>query len=154
MPAVQNWVWCRAKGACMSTTAVALAGYAFWNLLLLIVIVSLRTVLTLSGARAANRFAVDGADVSPFSSRLCRAHANTYEHLPIFAGLVGAAYMSDALHITDGLALWVLAARIGQSSVHLLSVRARAVIVRFTFLLVQIGIEVWWAAQLLRLAVA
>ncbi len=66
----------------MSSSASALLGYAAWTLALLGGIAVLRSALTLSGRRAANRFAVSGDDVSPFSGRLCRAHANCYESLP------------------------------------------------------------------------
>ena len=59
----------------MSASAIALVGYAAWMLFLVGIIAVLRGSLTLSGQRAANSFGVDGSDVSPFSNRLCRAHA-------------------------------------------------------------------------------
>jgi len=133
----------------MSTTILALVLYSLWTLALLTGIASWRTVLTLGG-RPANRFAVDGSDVSPAKQRLCRAHANCYEHFPIIAGLLVAAELSDLSAITDDLALLVIAARVAQSAAHIGSTRPMAVVVRFGFLAVQIAIEVWWAVELLR----
>ena len=133
----------------MSPSALALAVYAGWTLVLLGAIAVLRGSLTLTGQRAANSFGVDGADVSPFANRLCRAHANCYESLPIFASLVLVALATGNSHVTDPLALWVVAARVGQSTTHLVSISSRAVQVRFGFFLVQLLAEAWWFVQLL-----
>jgi len=133
----------------MSNSLLAVVGYAAWMLILLGILASLRSALTLSGKREASNFSPDGRDVSPFSARLCRAHANCYENLPIFAAVVLAAVVSGNGTVTDPLALWVLGARIGQSTVHLISVSNEAVMVRFGLFLVQYGILAWWILQLL-----
>jgi uncharacterized MAPEG superfamily protein len=133
----------------MTGSALALIGYAGWTLLLLAAIATHRSALTLSGARAANSFGTDGTDVSPFSNRLCRAHANCCENLPIFAAIVLTAIATGQAALTDPLALWVLAARIGQSTVHLVSTSSLAVQARFGFFFVQLAIELWWVARLL-----
>ena len=132
----------------MSPSGLALVGYVAWTLLLLVWIVLLRTVLVLSGKRAANDFDPTGSDVSPFSGRLCRAHANCYENLPLFAALVLLAMATGNGDITDPLARWVLVARVAQSIVHLVSISEIAVTIRVTFLLVQLGIEAYWIVQL------
>jgi uncharacterized MAPEG superfamily protein len=132
----------------MSPSALALTGYAAWTLLLLLAIILLRTVPTLKGERAANSFAPWGEDLSPFSARLCRAHANCYENLPIFAALILLALVTDNAGITDSLARWVLVARVAQSTVHLISTSEMAVMLRVTLLLVQLGIEAYWIVQL------
>lgn len=136
----------------MSPSLHALVGYAAWMLVLLLILAFLRTGLTLTGKRAANQFKPSGDDVSPFSGRLARAHANCYENLPVFAALVVAAHLSGHGSVTDGLALVVLVARLAQSSIHLLSTSVPAVMLRFTAFAVQVGIEVWWAIQLIQLA--
>ena len=138
----------------MSVSAIALVGYAAWTLLLLGMLAVLRSSLTLSGQRAANSFGVDGSDVSPFSNRLCRAHANCYESLPVFATLVLVAITTGHAAITDALALWALVARVGQSTTHLISTSSLAVQVRFGFFLAQFLIQVWWAVSLLRVWLA
>jgi len=132
----------------MNTSEFALLGYAAWTLSLLGGIALLRGALTVSGQRAANSFAISGEDVSPFSARLCRAHANCYENLPAFASIVLLAIVSGNADITDPLALWALAARIGQSTTHLVSTSNRAVQLRFAFLFAQYIIQLWWIIRL------
>jgi uncharacterized MAPEG superfamily protein len=133
----------------MSSSLLALLGYAAWTLALLGGIALLRSYYTLVGGRYANSFKVTGEDVSPFSARLCRAHANCYENLPIFAALIAVAAISGNAAITDPLALWLLAARGAQSTVHLISTRNRAVILRFSFLVAQWVMQLIWVVQLL-----
>ena len=131
----------------MNPTAIALAGYLLWTLLLLGGILGLRSYLTLSGQRPANRFKPDGSDVSPFAERLSRAHANCYESFPFLGGLLLLALATDTQPLTDPLALVVLVSRLGQSTVHLLSTSVMAVLVRFAFFLVQVLISVYWALR-------
>ena len=138
----------------MSASHLALLGYAAWTLILLGGIAVLRSWVTFSGARAANSFAPTGDDVSPFSGRLCRAHANCYEFFPIFGGLLGVAALTQTTHLTDPLALWALAARVAQSGVHLASTSVSAVTLRFGFFLAQFVIAAWWAARLAAAALA
>lgn len=132
----------------MSPSVLALVGYVAWTILLATTIVFYRTVLVLKKERAANAFLPSGDDVSPFSNRLCRAHANCYENLPIFAALVLLALVTGNASITDPLARWVLAARVAQSTVHLISTSEMAVSLRAVLLLVQLGIEAYWVVQL------
>jgi len=132
----------------MSASALALVGYVAWTILLLTTILFYRTVLVLKNERAANAFLPSGEDVSPFSNRLCRAHANCYENLPIFAALILLALVTDNADITDSLARWVLVARVAQSTVHLISTSEIAVSLRAGLLLVQLGIEAYWVVQL------
>jgi uncharacterized MAPEG superfamily protein len=138
----------------MTATGLAVLGYVAWMLVLLLILAGLRTSLTLSGQRAANSFRPDGSDVSEFSGRLCRAHANCYEHFPIFCGLLLLALATGRPHITDPLALWMLVARVAQSTTHLISTSVLAVQVRFFFFVVQFAIAVWWVVALLGSATA
>ena len=136
----------------MQPSILALLGYAGWTLWLVVSLLSFRTWLTLTGKRAANDFLPTGEDVSALSQRHCRAMANSFDNFPIFAVLILVAVLTDNAGVTDGLALWVLAARVGQSCVHLLSTSEMAVTVRFTLYSVQVGIEVYWLVQLVKLA--
>jgi uncharacterized MAPEG superfamily protein len=133
----------------MTNSAIALLGFAAWTMILLGGIALLRSTLTLRGKHPASGFSVSGEDVSAFSARLCRAHANCYENLPIFAALIAVAAFSGNAQITDPLALWLLAARVSQSTVHLISTRSRAVILRFSFFMAQYVIQCMWVLQLL-----
>lgn len=128
----------------MNTTELALLGFLIWFLILHISIAILRSELTLSGKMRANRFKVDGSDVSPFSGRLCRAHANCYESFPFIGGLMLFSIATGHTEVTNSLALVMLGARICQSSIHLYSTSIRAVTIRFAFLLIQLSIACYW----------
>lgn len=132
----------------LTPSLLAVLGYAAWTLLLLIAIAALRTTLVLQHRRRPNGFSPWGDDVSPFSARLCRAHANCVENLPVFAAIVGVAALGGHGALTDPLAPWVLAARIGQSSVHLVSTSSRAVTWRFAFMVVQVAVLLVWVVRL------
>ena len=132
----------------MNASAIALLGYATWTLVLLLAIAVLRTSLTVSGKRAANKFSPTGDDVSPFSGRLCRAHANCYEFFPILAGALGVALLTGNTAITDPLACWVLGARVVQSTIHVASTSVNAVTARFVFFVIQVGVVAYWCLRL------
>ena len=133
----------------MNASVIALLSYAAWSICLLGAIALLRLVVTLQGRRAANSFSIAGDDVSPFSGRLCRAHANCYENLPAFASIIVVAAISGDTSITDPLALWALLARVGQSTIHIISTSNRAVKLRFAFLFTQFVIQIVWIIQLI-----
>jgi uncharacterized MAPEG superfamily protein len=136
----------------MNPTVAALLGYIVVMLALLGTLGMMRVGLTLGGKRAPNSFAPDGADVSPFSNRLCRAHANSYEGFPIFGGLMLLAIALDATAITDSLAVYLIGARVLQALTHLASTSNLAVQVRFAFFLVQVGISIWWVLDFMQMA--
>jgi uncharacterized MAPEG superfamily protein len=99
---------------------------------------------------AANGFTPDNAGQSPFMQRLARAHANCLEGLPLFGGFMLVAVVAGRSHVTDPLAYVLLAARIAQSIVHLVSVSPAAVTLRFIAFVVQMGIAAYWAFQLVQ----
>jgi len=133
----------------MSPSVTALVGFAAWQLLLTLALGFFRTGLVFGGHKAANDFATDGSDVSPFGRRLTRARDNCYENLPMFAALVVGANLAGRASVTDPLAMWFLGARIGQSVTHLASTSVPAVQFRFGFYLAQMAIMVCWAYRLL-----
>lgn len=137
-----------------NSSAIAFIGFIAWTLLLLVLMVSLRAGLVLSGKMKSNGFQADNANLSPFMQRLARAHANCIENLPLFGGLLLLAIVSGHSALTDPLALALLAARVAQSSVHLVSTSVMAVNVRFTAYVVQVAIALYWACQLLRTFIA
>lgn len=133
----------------MASSSLALTGFIAWSLLLLVWMEVLRTQLVLRGRVPANGFRPDNAGLSPFLQRLARAHANCVESLPIFGGLLLVAIATGRTGITDTLAGLFLAARIFQSVVHLLSLSAFAVTIRFSAFAVQMAIGLYWASRLL-----
>ncbi len=133
----------------MSSTAIALTGFIAWSLFLLVLMESIRSKLVLTKAVAPNGFNPDNSNLSPFMQRLARAHANCVEGLPIFGGLMLVALVSGQSAITDPLAYVFLGARIFQSVIHLSSLSALAVTLRFSAFAVQMAIGVYWAVRLL-----
>jgi hypothetical protein len=63
-------------------------------------------------------------------------------------GISGDRVMGKAA-ATDGLALWLLAARIAQSILHLISTSVVAVSARFAAFAVQMAIGVYWIVVLI-----
>jgi uncharacterized MAPEG superfamily protein len=128
----------------MSKSELALVAYASWFLTLIIAIEIVRSYLTVFGGRRANSFSQSGEDISPLVGRLCRAHANCYENLPVFVLIMLLSFTLSHFRITDSLAIWFVAARFCQSLAHLFSVGQRIVQVRFAFFMSQIACEVYW----------
>ena len=65
---------------------------------------------------------------------------NCLENLPLFGAVVLTAAVTGASSpLLDRLAQVFLLARVAQSTTHLISVSSQAVLVRFTFFLVQLG---------------
>ena len=133
----------------MTSTLFALTGFVAWALLLLVLMEVIRSKLVVTGAVPANGFRPDNSNLSPFMQRLARAHANCLEGLPIFGGLMLIAVIAGKSSVTDPLAFAFLAARILQTLIHLVSVSASAVTLRFCAFAVQMGIAVYWAIRLL-----
>ncbi len=132
----------------MSPSLLALCGFAAWTLLLVFALANYRVLLSFQSGKAINTFAADGSDVPDLGQRLTRAHLNCLEFLPIFGALVLAAAAAGKGSVTDPLALWVLAARVGQSLVHLASTAVPAVLTRASLFVVQLAICAWWTLQL------
>ena len=130
-------------------STVALTGFIAWTLLLLVVMELIRTQLVLRGKVPANGFTPDNAGLSPFMQRLARAHANCVEGLPVFGGLLLVSIVTERTAMTDPLAYVFLACRVFQSLVHLTSLSATAVSLRFTAFACQMAIGLYWAFMLL-----
>jgi len=133
----------------MNPTLIALTGFVSWSLCLLVLMEVMRSRLVLSGAVPANGFDPGNSSLSPFMQRLARAHANCVEGLPVFGALMLIAVISGRSAVTDPLAFVFLAMRIAQSLIHLGSLSARAVMLRFSAFAVQMAIAVYWAVRLL-----
>ena len=132
----------------MNPSALALALFIAWALALLVLMEALRSHLVLTGRVPSNGFTPDNANLSPFMQRLARAHANCVESLPLFGGLLLLALATGQQAVTDPLALWLVLARVVQSSMHLASLSVLAVNARFVAFAVQMGIGIQWAVSL------
>lgn len=133
----------------MNHSALALALFIAWALALLLLMEVLRSRLVLTGRVPSNGFTPDNASLSPFMQRLARAHANCVEGLPLFGGLLLLALATGQQALTDSLALWLVLARVVQSTIHLASLSVLAVNARFAAFAVQMGIGVYWVFALL-----
>ena len=133
----------------VNTSAAVLTIFIGWALFLLILMEILRTRLVVTGAVTGPQLRPDNANLSPFMQRLARAQANCVESLPIFGGLLVVALVTNRAVVTNGLAPWLLAARFVQSLVHLGSLSAFAVNIRFMAFTVQMAIAAYWCWALL-----
>lgn len=124
----------------MTPTLMALVGFALWTMALTGLIGGTRAYIARSTGKAPNTFAASGEDLGGFSQRLARAHANCYENLPVVAAILLSVQVSGMNALSDPLAPWILAARVLQSLVHLASTSVPAVLIRFGFFVVQIGL--------------
>lgn len=131
----------------MNNTILSLLGYISWVLFLLIFIATYRTSLVMKKEKAPNGFKSDGSDSPPFGERLSRAMGNCVESFAFIGGLMLLALATNSAIITNGLALVLLAARLGQSITHLISTSVLAVQIRFVFFLIQVGICCFWVVK-------
>ena len=135
----------------MNTTGIAVIVYILWMVILLAVFLFVRVKALIKQEVRTNNFLADGSDVSQFAQRLARAHANCYESAPMILGILLLALATDQIHVTNGLALYVIAARILQSLVHMMSTNAHMVRLRFALFMVQVVIVAIWSIQFLKI---
>ncbi|MBP8926013.1 MAG: MAPEG family protein [Pseudomonadales bacterium] len=131
----------------MTSTSCAIIGLASWYVAVLLMLAVFRVYLSAATRKAANTFAPDGSDVPGFGQRLVRVHANCYENIPLFIGVLLFALVTNQSAITDPSACWLLYARMGQCLVHRVSVSVPAVLARFSLFAVQLGLLLCWLWQ-------
>lgn len=130
-------------------TTITLFSLILLPLVLLAAISTHRSLVTFTTDKDTNSFSPSGEDVSAFAVRLARVHANCYEFLPFAMAALLYAIATENTQTTDGLAFYFLGARLGQSTVHLLSTSRSAVLIRFSLFLVQFIILGYWSLLLL-----
>ena len=122
----------------MTDPIVPLLAFCLWTLALAAVTVVGRSLLVLSGRARADDFPAYQYDPARFLDRTSRAYLNALETLPVFASLILAAYYTGQTDAAIGPALWILLARVAQSTVHLIGVNHWLVLIRFTFFAIQL----------------
>ncbi len=129
----------------------ALMGFAAWTLLLVVTVFLYRGLRFLGGTPI-NHWprAAKPADDAPLVRRIEDAHANCLENLPIFAVIVLVAASLGRLEAINGLAPYVLYARIGQTAAHVSGTGPSNVLVRATFWAAQLVLFVWMLFNLAR----
>jgi len=133
----------------MSATQCALLGLASWYVIVLFLLAGFRVYISATQKKPANTFAPDGSDVPGFGQRLVRVHANCYENIPLYIGLLLFAIVSQQTAVTDPSAMILLYARVAQGVVHMISTSLGAVMIRFVLFVVQVLTLVCWLYQFL-----
>lgn len=134
----------------LNPALMALVGFAFWTLLLVLGCVNFRLFKSFGGAKIPlNSFSPSGDDLPGFGQRITRAHLNCLESLPVFAALVIVAGLTNQLSVMEGTAMYLLYSRIAQSITHMISTSVPMVFLRGTFLTVQIVLMLYYAYQLI-----
>jgi uncharacterized MAPEG superfamily protein len=133
----------------MSISLLSLLGFTAWTLMLVLGVVVYRSVQVLAGRRRANDWNRAKPSEDPgLLQRITHAHANCLENLPLFAAVILVASVTGKLGITDPLAGWYLALRIGQSVVHLTGTSHWQALIRFSFFAPQLLILGWMVVRL------
>ena len=126
-----------------------LLGFAVWTILVLIAGVGVhRWSLVLARRAELTDFPGGVVEGAPFYRRALRAHANCLENLPVYAAIaLTAAVAGIDTPRLDQLAIAVLAARVGQTLIHMLLPETNVTVgVRFAFFSVQLLAMLWMAA--------
>jgi len=131
------------------TAIQALLGFTAWTILLVLIVVLYR-VVRFFGGTPINHWprGERQPDDAPIMQRVSDAHANCVENLPLFAVLVLAAAALGKLDAINGLAPFVLYARVLQSATHLTGTSQNHVLVRATFWTIQVVLFIWMLALL------
>lgn len=129
-------------------TELVLLGLCAWSLILLVVLISWRSLRVLTGQQAINAFSTDGHEVSAAHQRLVRALANSLENLPVSATVFLLAISTGHSALLAPYAPLFLMARIGQSLIHIVSTSPLAVALRFSAYTLQLGLLVYWITLL------
>lgn len=134
----------------MSVSIESLLLFVAWTLLLLLVSVAYRAAMVFSFTKKADAWTRgrDAEDPAVFK-RVGDAYMNCLEMLPMFAAVILAAAVLDKSDVTNGLALLFIAARVGQSVAHVISVHHLMIFfARFPLFMVQVVLLVWWLLKL------
>lgn len=135
----------------MTAATHVLVLFVAWTVLIAFGYVGYRVALVLGMKERANawtRGAQEHKDPA-WVTRFHHAHLNCLETLPLYASVVVAAYITGQLSAIDPLAYVFLAARVAQSTIHVISTAPLMVFLRANALIVQIALLVYWVVSLL-----
>jgi uncharacterized MAPEG superfamily protein len=134
-------------------SVTALVFYALWCLALVLMIAADRLLLIARGQVKNTEFLAGVPHGNESYWRINRAQINAAENLPIFAAIVLAGWIAGTEnHVFNLLAMIVLAARILQSIVHIVSGGTVMTWLRTGFFAVQVACEIWMAVMVLTAA--
>jgi uncharacterized MAPEG superfamily protein len=124
----------------MTVPLYALLGFSVWTLGIVVIAVgTYRWIRIVRGRARIHEFRAEAPEGEDWYRRAMRAHANCVENLPVFGAIVLTSAIARVTSSKlDVLAVAILTARIGQTISHVgFPQTERAVMVRFTFFLVQ-----------------
>ena len=125
----------------MTVPVLVLLGFTAWTLMTLFVGTGIyRWGMILTGRASISEWRTDIPQGNEFYRRATRAHMNCVENLPVYTAIV-VATLAIGLRsaVMDHLCIAMLAARIGQSSIHIaFPISNVSVSLRFTLFLVQL----------------
>ena len=132
------------------TGMTALLIYIVWTLILALSYATYRLPLVLTGKKAANHWERGNAVDDPaILVRAKAAHLNCLENLPLFAALVLVAAATGQSETVNAVAGFIVAARIGQSLVHLIGTSFPLVFIRASLFLAQVALMLYLAFALM-----
>jgi len=118
--------------------------YAGWVMILALIYVSPRVPQALLGQKRIDAWERGKESTDPmFLQRAKSAHLNCLENFPVFAGVVAMAGLMGEVEAINGIAAFVLYARIAQSVVHISGTSFIQVFLRATFFLLQVFITLY-----------
>ena len=132
------------------TGMTALLIYIVWTLILALSYATYRLPLVLTGKKTANHWERGNpVDDPAILIRAKAAHLNCLENLPLFAALVLVAAATGQSETVNAVAGFIVAARIGQSLVHLIGTSFPLVFVRASLFLAQVALMLYLAVALI-----
>lgn len=132
------------------TGMTALLIYIVWTLILALSYATYRLPLVLTGKKTANHWERGNpVDDPAILIRAKAAHLNCLENLPLFAALVLVAAATGQSETVNAVAGFIVAARIGQSLVHLIGTSFPLVFVRASLFLAQVALMLYLAVALM-----
>jgi len=143
-------IGCHIRAMMEYQTEIVALGLIDWTVAQVIALIFYRTSIVIFTQKPANSFSASGNDLTAFGERMTRSYANSTEFVPLILGVLLYAIATNQTNLTDGLAFYVLAARMAHSSLHVLSTSQLAVGIRSLLLWIQIGISMIWILLLAR----
>ncbi|MFZ5834933.1 MAG: MAPEG family protein [Pseudomonadota bacterium] len=132
------------------TGMTALLLFALWTLLMMFMSQGYRLSQIMTFKQPVNAYPRSIPNTDPaFFVRARDAHANCLENLPVFGAIVLAAAALGQSAAVDGLAYYVLLARVAQSVTHLIGTTVILVWIRAAFFLIQVALMIAMAVNLL-----
>lgn len=118
--------------------------YAGWILVLALFYALPRVPQALLGQKRIDSWERGKESTDPmFLQRAKSAHLNCLENFPVFAAVVAIAGLNGQIDTINGLAAFVLYARIGQTVSHILGTSFILVLSRATFFLAQVFLTLY-----------